>query len=114
MVISDDEIDAKSLRGFGRGESANPGINADDQPRTGGGSMLDHLVLHAVAFADAMRHVEVGRTSAKLNGCLQDDNRGGAVDVVVPIDQDTFLAVDGGLNAIDRPPHARHELRRMK
>ena len=57
MMIGDDEIDAATRRSFRGGEGANPGVHADDEPDAAIGRLLDHLVAHAVAFANAVRHV---------------------------------------------------------
>ena len=71
------------------------------------GGLLDHLVAHAVAFADAVRHVVVDLAAANLQRGLQDDDGGGAVHVVVAIDEDGLAALDGGAQALDRLRAAR-------
>ncbi len=66
-----------------------------------GGRALDHIVAHVVAFANAVRHVEVGRAAAEFNRSLQNDDGHGAVDVVVAVDQNGLFAFDGGVDAVD-------------
>ena len=80
----------------------------------GGGGALDHIVAHVVAFANAVRHVEVGRASAEFNRRLQDDDRHGAVHVVVAVNENGLFAFDGGVDAIDGRAQARHPFRSVK
>ena len=92
-------------------EGANPCVHADDQPNAGCRGRLDHVVLHAVAFADAVGHVEVGRAAAQFDRRLQNDDGSGAVHVVVAVNQDAFLAFDSGIEALDRRFHSGHQVR---
>ena len=95
-------------------KGADARIHADDQPHAVGRSALDHFVAHAVAFADAMRHMKVGRSAAKLDGGLQNDDRRGAVDVVVAVNQDFLFALDGRFQAVDGGAEAGHPLGKVK
>ena len=72
---------------------------------------LDHIVAHVVAFANAMWHVEVGRAAAELNRSLQNDDRHGAVHVVVAVDEHGLFAFDGGVDAVDGGAQTGHALR---
>src|SRR5208282_2717781 len=77
VMVGDDQVDAGAARGVGGGEGADTGIDADDQSHAVGGGALDHLVAHAITFADAMRHMKVRRSAAQLDRRLEDDDRGG-------------------------------------
>ena len=99
---------------LGGGEGANAGVDADDEADACGGGLLDDLVAHAVAFADAVRHVELDLAAAELERGLEDDDGGGAVDVVVAIDKDGFAALDGGAQALDGGAQSGHEIGRME
>ena len=58
VMVGDDEVDAESCGGLGRGKGANAGVDADDQTRSGGCRGFDHFALHSVAFAEAVGDVE--------------------------------------------------------
>jgi hypothetical protein len=65
MMVGDDQVYSGTPRRFGGRERADAGIHADDQPHAVGGGALDHFVAHAIAFADAMRHMKVSRARRK-------------------------------------------------
>ena len=113
-MVGDDQIDAEALRRLGRREGADAHVDADDQANAGRGGALDHIVAHVVAFANAVRHVEVGRASAEFDRGLQNDDRHGAVDVVVAVDEDRLFAFDGGVDAIDGGAQAGHLFGRVE
>ena len=62
-MIGDDEVQPTALPPRPP-QCANAGIDADDQSHAVSGSTLDHLVAHSVAFADAVRDVEVPPAAA--------------------------------------------------
>ncbi len=107
-MIGHDQVDAQTLRRVGSGKGADPGIHADDQTDARGGSALDDVIFHAIPFADAVGHMKIRSASAKLDRRLEDDDGGGAVDVVVAVDQDALFAFDGCIQAIDCGLHAAH------
>ncbi len=96
------------------GEGADAHIDADDETDTGGGGALDHIIAHVVAFANAVRNVEIGSASAEFNGRLQDDDGHRSVDVVVSIDKHWFFALDGGIDAVDGGAKAGHLFGRVQ
>ena len=114
VMVGDDQVHTETLRGFGGGEGANAGVHADDERHSGGGGALDHVVLHAVAFADAVRHVEVGAAAAQLDRGFQNDDGGGAVHVVVAVDEDLLAVGDGAAQALGGLVHAEHQVRRVQ
>ena len=79
-----------------------------------GCGLLDDFVTHAVAFADAVRHVEFDFAAAELQRGLEDNDGGGAVHVVVAIDEDGFAALDGGAQTVDSGTQSGHEVGRME
>src|SRR5262249_41073708 len=111
MMVGDDEVDPQSLGSFGGRERANSGIDTNDQPNPGSCGTLDHVVLHAVAFPDAMRHVEFSAATAELDCGLENNDRGRAVDVVVAVNQNSFLAFNGRVETIQGYLHAGHQVR---
>ena len=114
VVISNDEIDAAALRGFGGGKSANARVHADDHANPALRGLLDDLVPHAIAFADAVRNVVVNLSAAQLQRRLQNDDRRGAVHVVVAIDKDRLAAFDGRAQPLHRNAKAGHQVGRVE
>ena len=106
VVVGDDQIEVEA-RGFVRGgEGADAGIHADDEAHAFGRGAREHLGLHAVAVAQAMRDVIADSAAEDLDGGLEQDDGGGAVHVVVAVDEDRLARRDGLLDARDRGGHA--------
>ena len=61
---------------------------------------------HAVTVAEAVRNVKAGFAARHLDGLLQNDDRDGAVDVVIAIDQDFLFGLDGRFHSRDGIVHA--------
>ncbi len=114
MVVGDNEIHPKGFCFFGCGEGADAGVNTDDEADTGGGGLSEDAGLHAVAFAQAVGDV-VGDDGGfvfggdPLDGSLEEDGGGGAVDVVIAVDEDWFGGPDRPLDAGYGQVHAEHE-----
>src|SRR4029077_246006 len=85
MMVGDDQVHSGAARSFGGGESADAGVNTDDQPHAVGSSALDHLVAHTIAFAVAWRNMKVSHSAAKLDGRFENDDRCRAVHIVVAV-----------------------------
>ena len=77
-----------------------------------GSGAFDHVAPQIVAFFDSVGHVKVGRAAAQFDGGFEDDDGGGAIDIVVAVDQDAFLALNRRLEAIDGGFHA-HTLNKV-
>ncbi len=114
VVVGDDQIDTGAPRRISRSESTNPGIDADDQAHALRRSLLDHLVFHAIAVANAMGDVKVGDTTAHRDRGQQNHDGHRAVRVVIAIDENFFLTRDGGAQAFDCRAHATHQVRRVQ
>ena len=67
--------------------------------------------MQAVAFAEAVRNVKADFAAEHFDGGLEQHDRGGAVDVVVAVEQNGFVARDGRFDALDGGLHAEHEKR---
>ena len=78
-------------------EGADAGIDTDDDFNSSRSRTFDDVILDAIAFLDAVRHVEVGSAAAKFNGGFQDHDGGGSVYVIVAVDEDAFVVGDGAL-----------------
>src|SRR6185503_19586297 len=105
MMISDDEINARAACAFGSGKGAGAGVHADHQANPRRGGALDDIPTQIVPFTNTVGYVEIGRPSAKLNHSFQDDHGGGAIDVVIAVDQDSFLALNGSVETLNGSFH---------
>src|SRR5216684_7701511 len=108
VMVGDDQVNSGAARSFGRAERADASVHADDQPHAVSRGALDHLVAHAIAFADAMRDMKVSRSAAKLDRRLEDDDRRRAVHVIVAVNQNFFSALYRGLQPIKSGFHPAH------
>jgi len=108
VMIRDDEVDSGAACGLGGSEGADAGVDADDEANTIGGSALDDIFAQVVALADAMRDMEIGSAAAEFEGGLENDDGGGAIDVVVAVDEHFFFALDSSFQAIEGRFHTGH------
>src|SRR3954469_24380896 len=113
-MIGDDQIHANSFGSISGGKSTNAGVDGDDQFHSGFGGALDHVVLHAVAFFNPVRHVELRNAAAEFDHSLEDNDGGSTVDVVVAVDEDVFFFRDRSLQAFDGRFHSEHRVGRME
>ena len=107
MMVGDDEVEAEAARGFSFGEGAHAGVDGDDEANAVGVCGFKHAGLQAVAFAQPMRHVEAHHAAEHFDRGFQQDHGGGAVDVVVAVEQNRFLRGDGALRRVPRRPSCR-------
>ena len=114
VMVGDNQVDSRAARGFGRGKRADARIHANDQPHPVGGGTLDYFVAHAVALADAVRHMKISRPAAQLDGRLQYDDRCCAVHVVVAVNENLLFAFQCRFQPIERGFHAAHPQRVVK
>ena len=56
-----------------------------------------------------MRHVEAHGAAKHLDGGFQQHHGGGAVHVVVAVEQDGLASRDGALHALDGRVHSQHQ-----
>jgi hypothetical protein len=97
VVVGDDEVEAEGLGFGGGGEGADAGVDEMTRRMPAAAASARTDVLHAVALADAVGDV-VGDLRGlflggdALDGGLEEDGGGGAVDVVVAVDEDGFGA----------------------
>ncbi len=105
VMIGDDQVEVEPCGFVGGGEGADAGVDADDESHTITCSMREHLRLHAVAVAQAMRDVEADGATENLDSGLEQNDGGSAVDVVVAVDEDRFTRGDGLLDTFDRDSH---------
>ena len=96
------------------GKGASAGVNADYQSNSGSSRAFDHIAAQVIAFANTVRHMEVSDASAQFDRCSQYYDRGSAVNVVVAVNQNSLLALDGGIQPLDRGFHASHQVWRVK
>ena len=109
MVVGDDEVEAEAAGGFCFSEGAHAGVDGDDEAHAVGIGGFKDAGLQAVALAEAMGDVKAGIAAEHFDGGLEQDDCGGAVDVVVAVEQDGLAGGDGVLEALDGSGHAEHE-----
>ena len=110
-MIGDDQIQPEPPRGFRGSKRANASINADDKFYACGGGILENIIPHAVAFANAMRNVEVGDTAEQFDAGLQDYDCGRSVHVIIAVDKQRLFGCDGPLQSLDCDLHSQHGVR---
>src|SRR4029077_15477259 len=94
VMVGNDQVDAEAFRGLRGRERADAHIDADDQANSCDRGSFDDVVAHVGAFANAVGNVEVGGASAEFNRSFQNDDRHGAVDVIVAVNENRFFAFD--------------------
>ncbi len=94
VMVGDDHVDAQFVGAAHHFGGADAGIHADDQLDALCGRGLHHFRAHAVAVLQTVRHVIAGDAAGELDGLREQHHGGGAVHVVVAVDQD-LLAVRG-------------------
>src|SRR5258708_2574851 len=114
MMVRYDEVNTNAEGGLSSLKSPNTGIDADHDLYARSRGSFNHVVFDSVTFFDPVRHMEVGGSAAKLDCCLQDHHGGGAVDIVVTVDQNEFAVCDGGAHALHRFGHAAQQVLRIK
>ena len=111
MMIGDDEVEPEALRSLSFGEGAHAGIDGDDESHAVGVCSFEHGRLQAVAFAQPMRHMKAHLAAEHLDCRLEKHNSGGAVDVIVAVEQDGLFARDGCFHAFHGGLHPQHQQR---
>src|ERR1700756_4839239 len=104
MVVGNNQVYAQGFGLSGCGKGADAGIDTDDETDASGGGLSEDAGLHAVTFAQAGGGV-VGHDRGRVfggdpfDGDLEEDDGGGAVNVVVAVDEDGLVGADGFLDA---------------
>ncbi len=114
VMVGNDQIHSGAPRRFRGRECADARVHADNQPYPVRRRPLDYLIPHAVAFADAMRHMKISRPPAKLNRSFQNHDRGRAVHVVVAVNKNFLFPLQRPFQPIQRRFHPAHPQRIMK
>ena len=108
MVVGDDQVQAEAARGFGFGKGAHAGVDGDDDANAFGVRGFKHARLHAVAFAEAVRHMKACFAAEHLDGGFEQDHGDGSVHVVVAVKKDGLARGDGAFETVDGRGHAEH------
>jgi len=111
VMIGDDEVEAEALRGLCLRKGAHSGVDGDDESNSISKCRFEDRGLKAVALAQTVWNVKANFATEQFDGGLEQDDRGGAVDVVIAVEQDGFLARDRCFNAFNGSLHAEHEKR---
>src|SRR5262249_47328595 len=95
MMVGDDYVETVVARPVEWFVGADAAVNADDEFVTFVKGAFECGLLNAIAFGEAMRYVKAGASVEQFQRAQKDRCAGGAVDVVVAVDQDWFLSFDG-------------------
>src|SRR3954449_9282993 len=95
MVVGDDNVNPQSPSVLHDRVSSNAGIYADNESYSVCGGAVDDFRTHPIPVTHPMRNEKLARGAGQIERLLQDDNRCGAVDIVVTIEKDLLLALDG-------------------
>ena len=109
VMVGDDQIQTQPPRGFRFGKGAHAGVDGDHDANAVGVRSFKHARLHAVAFAEAVRHVETCFTAEHLDGGLEQDHGDSAVHIVVAVKKNGLARGDGAFEPLDGRGHAEHE-----
>src|SRR5437867_1840084 len=113
-MVGDDEVNSSSPGALCRGKGTSAGIYANHQSNACGCGAFDHVTAQVVAFADAMRDVKIRCAAAKFNRSFENYDGGGAVNVVIAVNEDSLLALDCGVEPIHGRFHSSHQIWRMQ
>ena len=109
MMVGDDEVEAEIARCFSLGKGAHAGVNRDDETNACRVRFFKHAGLQSIAFAQAVRHMKASFAAQHFNSGLEQNDGGGAVHIVVAVEQNRLMARDGRFKAFDGRSHAQHE-----
>ena len=110
-MVRDDDVDSAFSRAPHYLLRPDAGIDAHDQLHAGVRRPLDHFRAHAIAFLEPVGHVEDRVAAGQLNGLFQDDDGDRSIHVVVAVDQDFLLRLDGRAQPGDGVPHSGQQER---
>ena len=113
VVVGDDQFQAEPAGLVGLGKAGDAAVHRDHQLCPGLGDLPQRLRVQAVAFLQAVGHVEIdGLRSHEVQALPEDRGAGDAVGVVVAVDADCPALAHGGEEPVGRGRHAGEETRR--
>ena len=104
-MVRDDHVDAELVGAAHHFGGADAGVHADNQLHSLFGGGFHHFGPHAVAVLQAVRHMIGGDAAGQFEGLGQEHDAGGAVHVVVAVNQDALAFADRARDALDRRRH---------
>ena len=105
MVVADDHVYALALRKRGLFDRFDAAVDSDDKLHVVRGSPFDAFLRHAVALVVAVGDVEVHIGGEPAEERVEKRNGGGAVHIVVAVDQYLLAALDRTVEPVDRLVH---------
>src|SRR5439155_11015971 len=110
----DDYVDTQLISAPHHFGGADTGIHADDQLDALRGGSLHYLRPHAVTIFEAVRNVIAGSAPGQFDGLGEEHHRGGAIDVVIAVDENLLLTADGFPETRESLRHAAQKQRVMQ
>ena len=111
VVVGDDQVDAERARVVGRFGGPDAAVDGDDEPGAVRVQTFDCRRLQAVSVAQTFRNEVHDVGAEQFERSTQDHGRRHAIDVVVAMDGDAFLAGDGAEDAFDGLAHVGQQKR---
>ncbi len=108
VMVGDDDIDAELVGAAHHFGGADSGIHADNQLHSLHGGGLHDFRPHTVTVLQTVRDVIRGDAAGEFKGLGEQHDAGGAVHVVVAVDEDRFALADGAGDAFDGRRHVAH------
>ena len=105
VMVRNDDVDAQFVGAAHHFGGADAGIHADDQLHALFGGGLHHFAAHAVAVLQTVRHVIGGDAAGQFEGLGEQHHAGGAVHVVIAVDQDALALANGARDTLDGRRH---------
>src|SRR5262249_4809622 len=109
MVVRDNAVKAEKIGPFDYVKGLDARIDADDELDSINGRLLNHLSLHPVSVHKTARDVISGASTKHVQSFAQNDDGGGSIDIVVPVDQNLLLALNCLTYPLNRPLQVAHQ-----
>ena len=108
VVIGDNQIETQLARKLGGVKRRNAAIDSHQELAAGLGQSFNRLEVQAVTLVDAVRDVIVHVGAEQSEHLPEDGDAGNAVHVVVAIQGDFFLVLNGLFQSLNRRSDSRH------
>ena len=109
MMVGNNQVQPQAARGFGLGKGSHAGVHGNHQPNALRVSLFQHARLQPVPLAQPVRHMEARIPAQHLDSRLQQHDGGGAVHVVIAIEQHRLARGDSLLQPLHGGLHAQHQ-----
>ena len=111
MMIGDDEVESRGwAAASAAAKSRMPVSTLMTRLTPCSAAAGQHCRLHPVALANAVGYMEIHLTAEHLDGRLEQHDGGGAIHVIIAVDEDGLAPVNGRLHPGNGRCHAVHRV----